>query len=56
MQYNNVNKGNNGIVKIKQYYEEYLMWAHADIVRPYIKKFLSEQFPKKINNQRVKSD
>ncbi len=48
MQHNNVNKGNNGIVKIRQYDEEYLVWTHANVVRPYIKKFLSEQFPKKL--------
>lgn len=39
---------NDGIIRIRQHEIEYVMWVYADIVRPYIKKFLSEIFPGKL--------
>lgn len=37
-----------GIVKVRQNNEEYIIWAHASVVIPYIKKFLREKFPGKL--------
>lgn len=34
-----------GIVKLMNNTEKYIFWTHAKVVRPYIGKFLMQQFP-----------
>lgn len=37
-----------GIIKITRNDNEYIFWTHADIVRPFVKKFLKQRFPEDI--------
>lgn len=37
-----------GIIKITRNDNEYIFWTHADIVRPFVKKFLKQRLPEDI--------